>query len=282
MLYHLETKEYINLELTLFSGQIFSFKKTDCSSYTGVFNNEIITFHQRDKEVYYDYSRNIQKELEYFFTLDISYIPLLLNWRETCNFYKLEYNGLRLLRCDLLECIFTFICSSNNTVKRITQMVSYLFSKGKYLGTINDQKFYAFPTLDKLNDVDDLINNKFGYRAEYVCKTAEKLINYSNDYKILRNKCLEKDFLVSLHGIGNKVSDCIKLMALEQFNIVPIDTHIYKAMKLIFNDNRKLSKSNYKEFQERFYSKFGDCCGIAQLYIFKEYLDKNILKKHQI
>ncbi|RVD91773.1 8-oxoguanine DNA glycosylase [Tubulinosema ratisbonensis] len=271
--YRLYTSEKINLKLTLFSGQIFSFKKTGENTFTGVFKNKIITFYQKNEEVFYDYEHEIQKELEIFFTLDIKYIPLLNFYKSICKEYNFEYSGLRLLRVDLLECIFSFICSTNNTVKRITKMVNYLFSKGEFLGEKNGEKFFKFPKLNLLIDSEDLKNKKFGYRSEYISETAKSLLNFSED--VLRGKCLNENFLVSLKGIGNKVSDCIKLMGLNKLDTVPIDTHVFKSIKILFKVNDKLSKKNYFFYQGLFRYKFGKYCGIAQLYIFKEVMDKS-------
>lgn len=271
----LKTTEFINLELTLFSGQIFSFKKTAPNSYSGVISNQIITFHQVDNQVYYDYPHEIQKDLELFFTLDIEYESLFKDWKEF--YFDFKYSGLRLLRCDLFECIFTFICSSNNTVKRITKMVNHLFSKGTFLGSLGEERFFSFPKLSSLQDKEDLLENKFGYRSNYICKTAQMLLNEFGDQKdirVIKKKCLEKKFLTSLSGIGNKVSDCIKLMALDQFDVVPIDTHIFKALKNIFGETKKLTNQNYFNLQSKFQNLFGKYSGIAQLYIFKEFLDK--------
>lgn len=269
----LHTKEKINLELTLFSGQIFSFKKTDENTYTGVLNNKIITFYQINEEVFYDYDYEIQNELEYFFTLDIDYIPLLNKFKSKCNDFNFNYTGLRLLRVNLLECIFSFICSANNSVGRISKMVNYLFSKGDFLGERNNEKFYSFPNLTQLTNTEEFKENKFGYRSEYISSTAKSLMNLSDD--LLKEKCLQPNFLTSLKGIGNKVSDCIKLMGLSQFDSVPIDTHIFKAIKIIFNTSDKLTNSNYFYYQKMFINKFGEYSGIAQLFIFKELMDKS-------
>jgi len=67
------------------------------------------------------------------------------------------YNGWRLVKMEPLETLFSFICSSNNNVSRITTMVQSLCEGyGTKLGdyTIDDGantfSMYAFPTLAQL------------------------------------------------------------------------------------------------------------------------------------
>ena len=74
--------------------------------------------------------------------------------------------GARLLRQSPLECLFQFICSSNNHIQRISHMVDYLASRGPYLGTVKGMPFHAFPSLSMLAEVTEteLRAAGFGYR----------------------------------------------------------------------------------------------------------------------
>merc|ERR1719450_707232 len=97
-----------------------------------------------------------------------------------------------MLRQDPVENIFSFICSSNNNIQRISGMVENMCSKyGKAVATIvtppsedNDQAsekcYFAFPELEVLADrgptlESDLRALGFGYRAGYIAKTASQL-----------------------------------------------------------------------------------------------------------
>lgn len=68
-------------------------------------------------------------------------------------------------------------------------------------------------------------------------------------------------------------------MSLECFEIVPIDTHILKYARHIFNleNNVLLTKISYNKIQSKFIEKFGKYAGIYQLFIFKKYLEKKII-----
>lgn len=78
--------------------------------------------------------------------------------------------GARVLRQDPLECLVQFICSSNNNIKRITQMVDYVSELGVYLGSVGGFRFYQFPTLERLSLVkeEELRKAGFGYRLVFV------------------------------------------------------------------------------------------------------------------
>lgn len=74
--------------------------------------------------------------------------------------------GVRVLRQDPLECLIQFLCSSNNHIRRITGMVDYISSLGKYLGTVEGFQFHEFPSLERLSLISDneLRKAGFGYR----------------------------------------------------------------------------------------------------------------------
>ncbi|KAI3984017.1 hypothetical protein MKX01_035144 [Papaver californicum] len=58
----------------------------------------------------------------------------------------LHLGGARVLRKDPFECLIQVLCSSNNNIGRITKMVDFVSSLGKYLGTVEGFKFYEFPS----------------------------------------------------------------------------------------------------------------------------------------
>lgn len=64
-----------------------------------------------------------------YFQLDINLRQLYIEWsRADSNFAKIALSmpGIRILRQDPVENLFSFICSSNNNISRITSMVGNL------------------------------------------------------------------------------------------------------------------------------------------------------------
>ncbi|RWW18143.1 hypothetical protein GW17_00017869 [Ensete ventricosum] len=78
--------------------------------------------------------------------------------------------GARVLRQDPVECVFQFLCSSNNNIGRIEKMVGVLSSFGEYLGTVGGFDFHEFPSLEKLSPVTEqqLRAAGFGYRFAFI------------------------------------------------------------------------------------------------------------------
>lgn len=62
-----------------------------------------------------------------------------------------QFLGVRLLRQDPTECLFSFICSSNNNIARITGMVERLCQAfGPRLIQLDDVTYHGFPSLQAL------------------------------------------------------------------------------------------------------------------------------------
>ena len=124
--------------------------------------------------------------------------------------------GIRLLKQDAIETLFAFICSQNNHISRISQMVEHLSTYGRVIHTDeNDNTWHAFPSIDKLADisVDTLRSKKFGYRSKYIVASAKLIAERGGEEWVEAaaakdyNECLAD--IVSLVGVGRKVADCI-------------------------------------------------------------------------
>lgn len=70
-----------------------------------------------------------------------------------CDRYILSFSpGVRMLRQDPVECLFSFICTSNNHISRIQGMVERLCQAlGTPLCELDQDSYYSFPTLAALS-----------------------------------------------------------------------------------------------------------------------------------
>ncbi|KAI3864201.1 hypothetical protein MKX03_010829 [Papaver bracteatum] len=175
-------KSELFLPLTFPTGQTLRWKQTCLLRYTCVIDSHLISLRQQlvddvngDRNgVFYFVHSNSDKDdakaaLENYLNAGISLNEM---W-ETFSAYDLKFVELalhlgdaRVLRQDSFECLIQFLCSSNNNIGRITKMVDFVLSLGKYLGTVEEFKFYEFPSPKRLASVseDEFRVAGFGYR----------------------------------------------------------------------------------------------------------------------
>lgn len=172
--------------------------------------------------------------------------------------------GVRILSQDPWETLISFIISSNNNIKRISQLCEILcISYGKSIGTFSNIPYFTFPkpveffslkenekpTSLQLNKLEsELRALGFGYRAKYITKTVNKMIEEPELYQKLINSkttwngentkddelCVE--FLREFDGVGPKVADCVALMGCHRHDLVPIDTHVWNILRSRYRD----------------------------------------------
>jgi 3-methyladenine DNA glycosylase/8-oxoguanine DNA glycosylase len=138
---------------------------------------------------------------------------------------------------------YRFICSSNNNISRITKMVQSLCNHfSPPLLSLPDpcdpsqlHAYHPFPppsTLSQSGVSATLRTLGFGYRAEFIPKTAKYLIDSHGSTTLegdpreaserwllgLRDRSTveARGELLKLTGVGRKVADCVLLMSLDK------------------------------------------------------------------
>ena len=223
---------------TLDGGQAFRWHKQKDDSFIGVFGKHVahLSLNESGKiHAAFPQSANIKSAeaalLEYL-DADRDYKkiiaeqsdPLILN-------AAAQYPTLRILRQDPKDAIISFICSSSKRIVQIKQCVNLIAEK---LGDNICENFNALPDFQTIAaaDIQILKDCKLGYRAEYLKKTAQKITADNFDPNSLRDMPYPeaKKYLLTLHGIGEKVADCILLFGAAHFQAFPVDTWISKTM----------------------------------------------------
>ncbi|GAB1868060.1 DNA-(apurinic or apyrimidinic site) lyase [Camponotus japonicus] len=237
----------LNLALTLHGGQ--SFRWTDCDDgYKGIFDGCIWTLSQNETHLLYTVQGQLKNSIHYddivseYLRLSISLKEHYKKWADADTHFQKnldESNAVRILKQDVVETLFSFICSSNNNISRISNMVEKLcLLFGQKICSIEDREYYDFPTIEALKEksIESILKReKFGYRAAYIVKTAERLsalggkkwlLNLQKENNVSYQTAREQ--LMTLPGIGPKVADCICLMSLGHLDAIPVDTHIFQ------------------------------------------------------
>lgn len=122
---------------TLPTGQSFRWRLTTRGDYVGVIGKRVVSMRQCEDDVLYrvhcrpageDATHDAAAVADYF-NLSVSLGALATGWAKAdARFAKLQPHlpGCRMLRQDPAECLFSFICSSNNHISRIHGMVERL------------------------------------------------------------------------------------------------------------------------------------------------------------
>ncbi|KAF1001855.1 N-glycosylase/DNA lyase OGG1-like [Apium graveolens] len=283
------SKSELFLPLTFPTGQTFRWKQTGPLEFTGVVGSHLVSLKHLDNGDIAACFHNSKDDLfdAKLVLVDFLNVGICLSdlWKEfsgsDSRFAQLApyLGGARVVRQDPLECLVQFICSSNNNIKRITQMVDFVSGLGVYLGTVEGFRFYEFPTLDRLSDVseEELRVAGFGYRAKYITRTVDALRAKPGGgvkwLSSLRDLDLQMaiDALTTLPGVGPKVAACVALFSLDQHHAIPVDTHVWQiATTHLIPElaGTRLTPKLYGRVAEAFVCKYGKYAGWAQTLLF--------------
>lgn len=156
-----------------------------------------------------------------YLNLDVKLGDLYEQWSASdAHFLKKSgtFAGVRILRQDPWENLCSFICSSNNNIKRISQMVENLCTHyGTPITSYQGIDYFDFPTPLQLSGPkieEELRALGFGYRAKYIHRTAQAVSTRSEGLQALidlRTKPYAEahEALLEYTGVGPKVADCV-------------------------------------------------------------------------
>ncbi|CCM00483.1 uncharacterized protein FIBRA_02517 [Fibroporia radiculosa] len=220
---------------------------------------------------------------------------------------KDRFSGIRMLRQDPFENLISFICSSNNNIGRITKMIQALcrhysttlvtlpppadFSSTSGQPSGESHAYHPFPPPSVLaapGVAGTLRTLGFGYRADFIQKTAKMLVDTHGGTDrdalepaerwllTLREKSTQeaREELLKFMGVGRKVADCILLMSLDKNEVIPVDTHVHQiAMKHYGVNGSSKAKTAmtpklYDEVSNKLAIIWGSYAGWAHLVLF--------------
>ena len=215
------------------------------------------------------------------------------------------YRGLRILRQPPVECFFAFQCATCNTVVKIERSVHRLAERYGHAVRLdasdavaaahearygiatggapadlpaldNLPPLFTFPDIEALSRASeaDLRSDLWGYRAPRVVALAQALRDFGAGWLpglTSMPYAGAKGHLVALHGIGEKVADCICLFSLGKPDAVPVDTHVRQIACSLFAPElafKSLTPRVYAAIAAAYRDRFGAHAGWAQQYLF--------------
>ena len=254
-------KSQFNPQHILECGQVFRFQKDENQNYCVISKDQKATIIEIET-AFEIHSTNPSYFVDYFdLNTDYNKIKQSLKSNKTIS-PMIDFGyGIRILKQDPLEMIFSYIISQNNHISRIQKIIERLCE----IGT-QKQGFNAFPTLEQLKaqPLEFYQSLGAGYRDKFLKETAN-FLTYQHIESALN---LDTDNLLkwlnSLKGIGPKVASCISLFGFSRKNKFPVDTWNEQS----YYNHFSKEKRSRPQIQEYFENEFKDNSGIAQQYIF--------------
>ncbi|XP_050169088.1 N-glycosylase/DNA lyase isoform X3 [Myiozetetes cayanensis] len=217
-----------------------------------------------------------------YFQLDVGLSALYREWEAADPLFRKvakDFPGVRVLRQDPIECLFSFICTSNNHISRITAMIERLCQAfGRHLCCIDARPFHAFPSLSALTGADAEARLRalgFGYRAKFVSGSARAITEGLGAEGLCQLRTAPyseaRKVLCTLPGVGAKVADCVCLLSLDKAEAVPVDTHVWHIARQRYGvavGGKSLTPRAYQEIGDFFRGLWGPRAGWAQAVLF--------------
>jgi N-glycosylase/DNA lyase len=268
----------IDLELTLTCGQTFCWNRFEGELY-GEGGNKFYTFRNgkplivEEKEdgsllAETDLPRS---EVRNALDLDTDLEQVFSGFPETEALNRSRKNlwGLRIINDEFFSCLISYLCSPQMRIPRIKKMHDDIAREFGEKVELDNEVLYRFPEPEKLAKVSEeqLRDLGVGYRAEYIAKSTEMIAD--GEYSHQEISGLEyseaREHIKQLHGVGDKVADCVLLFSKGFHEAYPIDTWAQKCIKTHYPE---LHHDKYEKTSETVRKHFGEKAGYAQEYLF--------------
>ena len=225
----------LNVELCLFCGQAFRWKKNEDGSFHGVVDGKITDIVQKENEIIF-----LNTSQEDFLSLWKDYFDLESDYESTVKRFDedknisaavKEYYGIRILHQRPWEALCSFIISQNNNIPRITGIIDRLCeSFGERVG----ERDYSFPSYERMKNVtaEDMAPLRAGFRSKYIADAVSKLCSGEISLEKIKEMPISeaRTELMKIKGVGAKVAECTLLYGFGRKEAFPIDVWVKKIM----------------------------------------------------
>lgn len=266
-----------HLESTLFSGQVFRWRKRE-TWYEGVVCGRIVRLREAEGGLVFNADADDHDEmashLKDYFSLDVDLheVYSALSRDEGLKEALDRYRGMRVLRQDPWETVLSFLCAQNSNVLRITRNVEDMCRSFGRAMSFGGHTRHAYPTPKALAGAGEqaLRDLGLGYRARYIASAAERIAGGEVDLWALREASYDDalDELMSLSGVGDKVANCIMLFCMNKPQAFPVDTHILKVLRERYPNAQGVNSSNIRHVRAWAQEHFSPYAGYANHYLF--------------
>ncbi len=256
---------------TIECGQTFTWTR-EGDGYVNVDSGQVIYVKQRDDTLFYETSSHVV-DISTLFRLNdpLDEIQAEINRRgfmqESIDFAP----NLRIVSDPLLPCLFSFISSIQKNIPAIHKLMNGIREKWGPSYEFRGKTYHGFPSLEDLADasIRDFDGLNAGYRSKFFVRTIDAMNR--GDVTEERLKTMKypeaHETLKTLHGVGDKVADCVCLFSLGFLEAFPIDVWIEKVIQ----DHYRIIKKEGRSYQKKSAAArkyFGQYAGYAQEYLY--------------
>lgn len=258
---------YFNIEATLTCGQLFRFKRTADGYACFSLDKCAVLKSEGDKTAVYVADGDGDYFYNYF---DGGRDYKAIYERAThCPFDIVKKaaaagRGVRILKQDPVETLFSFIVSQNNNIPRIKGIIERLCAALGEKKNFNGEEYFAFPSAEKMSLMPESFyyGIGLGYRAPFIKRLADEIASGFSIEQLINGDL--KGNLLKLYGVGNKVADCVMLFGFNKTAAFPVDTWIEKVYREDFNG----TLTDRKKISAFFTDAFKEDSGFIQQYLF--------------
>ncbi len=276
-------QELLNLAYTLDCGQAFRWKQRK-GWWTGVVRGRVVRLRREEGAVLgqvYPSRPDAAEFLSSYLRLDVDLALLYRDFAATDPWIASSveaFAGLRVLGQEPQETILSYMCSTANSVPRISKAVEEMSRRwGRLVANLEGEEYYAFPTAQALAAApeDELWKGcGLGWRGGNLKRVAADLVERPEGWPEQLRDLPYRDAkarLTEIRGIGAKIADCVCLFSLGKDEAVPVDTHIWAVAKEIFDANianKTLTPATYEAVARMYLDRYGPYAGWAQEYLY--------------
>jgi N-glycosylase/DNA lyase len=297
----LRVRDY-DLAATLDSGQVFRWREQN-GSWNGIVGKHFVRLTQTRDGIRAETAVPVAdwKWLRDYLQTDVELAAVLKTFPDDkpMRAAVAACRGLRVLRQDPWECLASFILSSTKQIVQIRQIIVLLCERfgepvnGTQVGravpcapliATEDAQFphngahgvtrptslqFSFPTAERIASTTEaeLRACKMGFRAPYLLAAARRTVSGQFGLERLRRLSLVKsrEELMKLHGVGDKIADCVLLFAFGFGSAFPVDVWVGRALRELYFPRRRVTAKQLQRFAA---THFGPHAGYAQQYLF--------------
>ncbi|MBS3793741.1 MAG: hypothetical protein KGY80_02525 [Candidatus Thorarchaeota archaeon] len=179
--------------------------------------------------------------------------------------------GLRIVKDQFFPCLISFLCSIWKSIPCIQGLVASIRENYGPRYEFRGKEVYGMPNPQKLTtvEIDSLKELGLAWRSEFIARSTRSILEGDVTPDALLEMPYEEAHrtLKKLHGVGNKVADCVLLFSLGFLEAFPMDVWIERVIQehysLFTEEGTSYAK---KSTAAREY--FGKYAGYAQQYLY--------------